>query len=89
MGYTTVMANGETRVKFEASLSDMGEGEPRRLYIWVRLFHGEEELTGRYEVFDDLERFDGFIARATEAGQDVAELQRAREVFAACLDKTP
>jgi hypothetical protein len=82
------MADGETRVKFEASLGETGEGEPARLYVWVRLFQGEEELTGRYEVFEDLARFDGFIARASEAGQDVAELQRAREIFAAGLGKT-
>lgn len=82
------MSDGETRVKFETSLGEADEGEPARLFVWVRVFHGEEELTGRYEVFEDLERFDGFVARAGEAGHDTAELRKAREMFAAGLGKT-
>jgi hypothetical protein len=72
----------DDRVKFEASLSPSDEGGPARLYVWVRRFHGDEELTGRYEVFEDLPRLDEFIARAALAGEDVAELGTARDRFA-------
>ncbi len=75
----------ETRVQFEASVSEAGEGGPARLFIWVRRFQDGEELTGRYEVFDDLDRVDGYIARQAAAGEDVAVLQEARESFAAHL----
>jgi hypothetical protein len=51
----------------------------------VRRFHGDEELTGRYEVFEDLPRLDEFIARAALAGEDVAGLGDARDRFAALL----
>jgi hypothetical protein len=77
----------ENRVQFEASVSEAGEGGPARLFIWVRRFQGGEELTGRYEVFNDLARLDGFIARQTAAGEDTAVLHEARERFAASLHK--
>jgi hypothetical protein len=76
----------DDRVKFEASLSPAGEEGPARLYVWVRRFHGTEELTGRYEVFEDLPRLDEFIARAALAGEDVADLGIARDQFAESLD---
>jgi hypothetical protein len=79
----------DDHVKFEASLSPQGEGEPARLYVWVRRFHGEEELTGRYEVFEDLQRLDDFIARAATAGQDIAALRTARDDFANSLGWRP
>ena len=75
----------EDRVTFEASLSEPEEGEPARLYVWVRRFQGDEEMTGRYEVFEDLERLDEFIARATAAGEDTAGLTDARDRFAESL----
>ena len=77
----------DDRVKFEASLSPPGDDGPARLYVWVRRFHGDEELTGRYEVFEDLPRLDEFIARAALAGEDVAELGTARDSFAGLLDE--
>ncbi len=73
------------RITYEASLSVPEAGRPARLYVWVRQFQGEEELTGRYEIFEDLERLDGFIARAAAAGEDTAELRSARESFAESL----
>jgi hypothetical protein len=76
----------DDRVKFEASLSPPSDDGPARLYVWVRRFHGDEELTGRYEVFEDLPRLDEFIARAALAGEDVAELGTARDQFAESLD---
>lgn len=79
----------ETQVQFEASLSEAGEGSPPRLFIWVRRFYGGEELTGRYEVFDDLARLDGFIARAAASGEDTAVLHEARERFAESLRRSP
>ncbi len=79
----------ETQVQFEASLSEADEGAPPRLFIWVRRFHGGEELTGRYEVFDDLARLDGFIARAAASGEDTAVLHEARERFAESLRRSP
>jgi hypothetical protein len=79
----------DDRVKFEASLSPPGEDGPARLYVWVRRFHGTEELTGRYEVFEDLPRLDEFIARAALAGEDVADLGIARDRFADSLDPRP
>jgi hypothetical protein len=75
------------RVTFEASLSEPEDGQPARLYVWVRRFQGDEELTGRYEVFEDLARLDGFIGRATAAGEDTASLRYARERFAECLGR--
>lgn len=72
---------------FEASVSGPEDGEPARLYVWVRRFRGNEELTGRYEVFEDLARLDDFIARATAAGEDTAGLRDARERFAESLGK--
>jgi hypothetical protein len=75
----------DDRVTFEASLSEPEEGEPARLYVWVRRFQGDEELTGRYEVFEDLERLDDFIARAAAAGEDVSSLSGPRNRFAESL----
>lgn len=77
------------RVKFEASVSPAGEGGPARLYVWVRRFHGDEELTGRYEVFEELPRLDEFIARAAAAGQETAELRTARDLFVEALGWRP
>jgi hypothetical protein len=77
----------EDRVTFEASLSEPEEGQPARLYVWVRRFQGNEELTGRYEVFEDLARLDGFIARASAAGEDTGGLLGARERFAESLGR--
>ncbi len=79
----------DDHVKFEASLSPPGESGPARLYVWVRRFHDGEELTGRYEVFADLQRLDEFIARAAQAGEDVAELGIARDEFAQSLGWRP
>jgi hypothetical protein len=79
----------DDRVKFEASLSPPSDDEAARLYVWVRRFHGDEELTGRYEVFADLQRLDEFIARAAQAGEDVAELGIARDEFAQSLGWRP
>jgi hypothetical protein len=79
----------DDRVKFEASLSPPSDDEPARLYVWVRRFHGDEELTGRYEVFADLQRLDEFIARAAQAGEDVAPLGAARDEFAQSLGWRP
>jgi hypothetical protein len=78
----------ETRVQFEASVSEAGEGGPARLFIWVRRFQGSEELTGRYEVFDDLMRLDVFITRQAAAGEDTAVLREARERFAEHLGES-
>ncbi len=78
------MANDD-RVTYEASLSEPAAGEPVRLYVWVRRFRKDEELTGRYEIFEDLARFDEFIARVSAAGGDTAGLRGARERFAAQL----
>ena len=75
----------DDRVKFEASLSPADEDGPARLYVWIRRFHGDEELTGRYEVFEDLPRLDEFIARATAGGEDTADLRTARADFAEVL----
>jgi hypothetical protein len=77
----------DEHLTFEASLRVPEDGEPARLYVWVRRFRGDEELTGRYEVFADLARLDDFIARAAAAGEDTAELQSARERFAECLGR--
>ena len=78
----------EIQVQYEASLSETGEDTPPRLFLWVRRFYGGEELTGRYEVFDDLARLDGFIARATASGEDTTVLQEARERFAESLRRS-
>ncbi|HEY0514748.1 MAG TPA: hypothetical protein VGH73_22810 [Thermoanaerobaculia bacterium] len=75
----------DEHVRYEASLDPPEAGVPARLYIWVRRFHGNEELTGRYEVFEDLARLDDFIARAAAAGEDAAELRAARDRFAATI----
>ena len=75
----------DDRIQYEVSVNPPEEGRPARLYVWVRRFHGTEELTGRYEVFEDLARFDDFIARMTGAGEDAAELRAARERFAEAL----
>lgn len=77
----------DDRVKFEASLSPADEEGPARLYVWVRRFHGDEELTGRYEVFEDLPRLDELIERAEAKGQDTAELRTARAEFAEILGR--
>ncbi|HEV8580890.1 MAG TPA: hypothetical protein VGX68_17630 [Thermoanaerobaculia bacterium] len=79
----------DDRVTYEASLGEPVAGEPVRLYVWVRRFRGEEELTGRYEVFEDLARLDDFIARVSASGVDVAGLNSARQRFAESLGKTP
>lgn len=73
---------------FEASVSEPDEGGPARMFVWVRRFRGNEELTGRYEVFSDLPRLDEFIARAAAAGQDIAGLRKERERFAETLGKS-
>jgi hypothetical protein len=77
----------EERVTYEASLAEPAAGQRARLYVCVRRFRGDEELTGRYEVFEDLARLDEFVAHAAAAGGDVAELKNARERFAECLGK--
>ena len=78
------MAN-EDQVTYEASLGEPEPGRPARLYVWVRRFQGNEELTGRYEIFEDLARLDEFIARVAAAGGDTAGLRSARERFADSL----
>ncbi len=77
----------DDRVKFEASLTPADEDGPARLYIWIRRFHGDEELTGRYEMFEDLPRLDDLIARAEAAGEDTTELRTARAGFAEILGR--
>jgi hypothetical protein len=77
----------DDRVTYEASLGEPEAGEPVRLYVWVRRFRGEEELTGRYEIFEDLARLDEFIARVSGAGGDTAEVRSARDLFAERLGK--
>lgn len=77
----------DDRVKFEASLTPADEDGPARLYVWIRRFHGDEELTGRYEVFEDLPRLDELIERAEAKGQDTAELRTARADFAEILGR--
>jgi hypothetical protein len=78
------MGNGH-RVTYETTVSEPDEDRPARLFVWVRHFEGDEELTGRYEVFEDLPRLDEFIARTAEAGEDTAALKAARETFATTL----
>ncbi len=75
----------DERLKFEASLSEPDEEGPVRLFLWIRRFQGGDELTGRYEIFDDLGRLDDFIARAEASGEDTAELRSARDRFAESL----
>lgn len=75
----------DERLKFEASLSEQDEPGPVRLYVWIRRFQGSDELTGRYEIFDDLVHLDDFIARAEAAGQETADLRSARDRFAESL----
>lgn len=75
----------DERLVFEASMSEPDEAGPVRLYVWIRRFQGGDELTGRYEIFEDLVRLDDFIARAEAAGQDTAGLQSARDRFAESL----
>lgn len=75
----------DDRIEYEVSVHPPEEGRPARLYVWMRRYHGTEELTGRYEVFEDLARLDEFIARAAEAGEDCPELRTARERFAEIL----
>ena len=77
----------EDRVTYEASVGEAEAGRPPRLYVWVRRFQGDEELTGRYEIFEDLARLDEFIARVAAAGNDTAGLRSARASFAASLGK--
>jgi hypothetical protein len=77
----------EDRVTYEASVGEAEDGKPARLYVWVRRFQGDEELTGRYEIFEDLARLDEFIARVAAAGGDTAKLRSARESFATSLGK--
>ena len=75
----------DERLKFEASLSEPDEDGPVRLFLWIRRFQGDDELTGRYEIFDDLGRLDDFIARAEASGEDTSELRSARDRFAESL----
>jgi hypothetical protein len=82
------MAKSE-RVEYEVSVHPPEDGEPARLYVWVRRYQGDEELTGRYEVFESLGRLDDFILRAATSGQDIAGLRTARDRFAASLGKGP
>jgi len=77
----------DDRVTYEASFGEPEAGEPARLYVWVRRFRGEEELTGRYEIFEDLARLDEFIARVSGTGGDTAGLRSARDLFAESLGK--
>jgi len=77
----------DDRVKFEASLSPADEDGPARLYVWIRRFHGDEELTGRYEVFEDLPRLDELIERAEAKGQDTTDLRTARAGLAEILGR--
>jgi hypothetical protein len=79
----------DDRIQYEVSVNPPEEGRPARLYVWVRRFQGDEELTGRYEVFENLARLDEFIARAAGAGEDTPELRTARERFAEILTTTP
>ncbi|HYO13983.1 MAG TPA: hypothetical protein VE685_12380 [Thermoanaerobaculia bacterium] len=81
------MAQGEHQVKFETSVAEPEEDKPPRLFVWVRQFQGDEELTGRYEVFGDLASFDEFIARYEAAGEDISTLRTARESFADTLER--
>ncbi|MFL6193552.1 MAG: hypothetical protein ACJ75H_05235 [Thermoanaerobaculia bacterium] len=75
----------DDRTTLEASVSPADEDGPARVYVWMRRFADGEEVTGRYEVFEDLPRLDDFIARAAAAGDDVAGLRHARERFATLL----
>lgn len=75
----------DERLRFEASLSEPDDPGPVRLYVWIRRYQGGDELTGRYEIFEDLDRLDDFIKRAEASGQDTAELRDARERFAESL----
>ena len=79
------MAHGTDRVRFDTSVTEPAEGRSARIFVWVRRFQGEEELTGRYEVFDDLASFDEFIARHEAAGADVSPLHTARDTFSRML----
>jgi hypothetical protein len=81
------MAQGTDKVRFDTSVADPEEGRPARLFVWVRRFQGDEELTGRYEVFDDLASFDEFISRHEAAGEDVSALRTARDTFAQRLPR--
>jgi hypothetical protein len=76
------------RVEFEVSLNPADESGPVRLCLWVRRFLGDEELTGRYEIFETLERLDAFIARTQGSEEELAALRAARDRFAASLGKT-
>ena len=80
------MGNGH-RITFETSVSESDDGGPAKLFVWVRHFEGDEELTGRYEVFEDLAALDEFIARTAATGEDVAPLKSARAAFATTLGK--
>jgi hypothetical protein len=75
----------DERLKFEASLTEPDDQGPVRLYVWIRRFQGGDEVTGRYEIFEDLDRLDEFIRRAEASGEDTAELRDARERFAESL----
>ena len=79
------MADTGQRVRFEVSVSESEDGGPPRLFVWVRRFESDEEITGRYEIFDDLQSFDEFITRNERAGEDTTSLRAAREGFAATL----
>lgn len=79
------MAQGGHKVRFDTSVADPEEGRPARIFVWVRRFQGDEELTGRYEVFDNLASFDEFIARHEAGGEDVSSLRTARDTFAGAL----
>jgi hypothetical protein len=79
------MSGGEPQLKFETSLVGAAEAGTPRLVVWVRRFSGEDEVTGRYEVFVDLARLDAFIAQTEGAGHDVSALREARAGFAAAL----
>lgn len=73
------------QIRFETSLLGRDEAGEPRLVVWVRRFAGEEELTGRYEVFADLARLDAYVAQSEAAGHDVTALREARAGFAAAL----
>ena len=80
------MGNGK-RVTFETSVTGPDEDGPAKLFVWVRHFEGDEELTGRYEVFSSLEAVDEFIARTAATGEDVTPLKSVRAAFATTLGK--
>lgn len=81
------MAQGGHQIRFDTSVTEPEPGRPARLFVWVRRFQGDEELTGRYEIFDNLAKFDEFIARHEAAGEDITALRTARDTFADTLQR--